>query len=178
VKPRSKRTSPRSPDAAVHSVRNSQGSRPCVDEWAAFRPSHCRLPLLAPAQKKRGKRGFLTSSVVDFPKCQRLSRSHVLRNYMSARRRVGTQSIIKPPRSLEGSDTSWTAPICDRDGKNLVVTAKWSIARGQCPYSDAHAMHYASCGVSKANAAYNGTVFKSREHSERLRKSAKTYLDF
>lgn len=35
-----------------------------------------------------------------------------------------------------------------------------------------HALHYASC-VFEGERAYNGVIFKSREHSERLHKSAK-----
>jgi len=39
-----------------------------------------------------------------------------------------------------------------------------------------HAMHYAS-SVFEGERCYNGKIFKGREHSERLRKSAE-YLDF
>tara|TARA_R110001599_G_scaffold2642_6_gene14376 strand:- start:3137 stop:3967 length:831 start_codon:yes stop_codon:yes gene_type:complete len=39
-----------------------------------------------------------------------------------------------------------------------------------------HAMHYAS-SVFEGERCYNGKIFKGREHSERLRKSAQ-YLDF
>jgi branched-chain amino acid aminotransferase len=39
-----------------------------------------------------------------------------------------------------------------------------------------HGLHYASC-VFEGERAYNGRIFKSREHSERFRASAE-YLDF
>ena len=50
------------------------------------------------------------------------------------------------------------------------------------PWKDAkthvltHGLHYGSC-VFEGERAYNGVIFKSREHSERFRKSAQV-LDF
>lgn len=50
------------------------------------------------------------------------------------------------------------------------------------PWKDAtlhvlsHGLHYASC-VFEGERAYGGTIFKSTEHSQRLKKSAE-YLDF
>ena len=37
-----------------------------------------------------------------------------------------------------------------------------------------HAMHYAS-SVFEGERAYNGKIFKSREHSERLKRSAQMF---
>ena len=50
------------------------------------------------------------------------------------------------------------------------------------PWKDAklhvlsHGLHYASC-VFEGERAYGGAIFKSREHSERFKKSAE-WLDF
>ena len=63
----------------------------------------------------------------------------------------------------------------DRDGKIWMdgVLVDWRSAN---VHILTHAMHYAS-SVFEGERAYNGKIFKSREHSERLRKSAEL-IDF
>ena len=63
----------------------------------------------------------------------------------------------------------------DRDGKIWMdgQLVEWRDAK---VHVLTHAMHYAS-SVFEGERCYNGTIFKSRAHSERLRKSAE-WLDF
>ena len=63
----------------------------------------------------------------------------------------------------------------DRDGK-IWMDGKMVDWRDANVHILTHAMHYAS-SVFEGERCYNGKIFKSREHSERLRKSAQ-YLDF
>ncbi len=63
----------------------------------------------------------------------------------------------------------------DRDGK-IWMDGKMVDWRDANVHILTHALHYAS-SVFEGERCYNGTIFKSREHSERLRKSAQ-YLDF
>ncbi len=63
----------------------------------------------------------------------------------------------------------------DRDGK-IWMDGKMVDWREANVHILTHAMHYAS-SVFEGERCYNGKIFKSREHSERLRKSAQ-YLDF
>ena len=63
----------------------------------------------------------------------------------------------------------------DRDGK-IWLDGKMVDWREANVHILTHAMHYAS-SVFEGERCYNGKIFKSREHSERLRKSAQ-YLDF
>jgi branched-chain amino acid aminotransferase len=63
----------------------------------------------------------------------------------------------------------------DRDGK-IWMDGKMIDWRDANVHILTHAMHYAS-SVFEGERCYNGKIFKGREHSERLRKSAE-YLDF
>ena len=63
----------------------------------------------------------------------------------------------------------------DRDGK-IWMDGKIIDWRQANVHILTHAMHYAS-SVFEGERCYNGTIFKSRAHSERLRKSAE-WLDF
>ena len=63
----------------------------------------------------------------------------------------------------------------DRDGK-IWLDGKMVDWRDANVHILTHAMHYAS-SVFEGERCYNGKIFKGREHSERLRKSAQ-YLDF
>ncbi|WP_339761059.1 branched-chain amino acid aminotransferase [uncultured Sulfitobacter sp.] len=63
----------------------------------------------------------------------------------------------------------------DRDGK-IWMDGKMVDWREANVHILTHAMHYAS-SVFEGERCYNGKIFKGREHSERLRKSAQ-YLDF
>tara|TARA_R100000005_G_scaffold95816_1_gene78960 strand:+ start:1879 stop:2748 length:870 start_codon:yes stop_codon:yes gene_type:complete len=63
----------------------------------------------------------------------------------------------------------------DRDGK-IWLDGKMVDWRDANVHIMTHAMHYAS-SVFEGERCYNGKIFKGREHSERLRKSAQ-YLDF
>ena len=63
----------------------------------------------------------------------------------------------------------------DRDGK-IWMDGKMVDWRDANVHILTHAMHYAS-SVFEGERCYNGKIFKGREHSERLRKSAQ-YLDF
>ena len=63
----------------------------------------------------------------------------------------------------------------DRDGK-IWMDGKIIDWRRANVHILTHAMHYAS-SVFEGERCYNGTIFKSRAHSERLRKSAE-WLDF
>jgi branched-chain amino acid aminotransferase len=63
----------------------------------------------------------------------------------------------------------------DRDGK-IWMDGKMVDWRDANVHILTHAMHYAS-SVFEGERCYNGKIFKGREHSERLRKSA-DYLDF
>jgi branched-chain amino acid aminotransferase len=63
----------------------------------------------------------------------------------------------------------------DRDGK-IWMDGKMIDWRDANVHILTHAMHYAS-SVFEGERCYNGKIFKGREHSERLRKSAQ-YLDF
>ena len=63
----------------------------------------------------------------------------------------------------------------DRDGK-IWLDGKMVDWRDANVHILTHAMHYAS-SVVEGERCYNGKIFKGREHSERLRKSAQ-YLDF
>ena len=63
----------------------------------------------------------------------------------------------------------------DRDGK-IWMDGKMVDWRDANVLILTHAMHYAS-SVFEGERCYNGKIFKGREHSERLRKSAQ-YLDF
>ena len=63
----------------------------------------------------------------------------------------------------------------DRDGK-IWMDGKMHDWRDANVHILTHAMHYAS-SVFEGERAYNGKIFKSREHSERLHASA-NYLDF
>jgi branched-chain amino acid aminotransferase len=63
----------------------------------------------------------------------------------------------------------------DRDGK-IWMDGKMVDWREANVHILTHAMHYAS-SVFEGERCYNGKIFKGREHSERLRKSAE-YLDF
>ena len=63
----------------------------------------------------------------------------------------------------------------DRDGK-IWLDGKMVDWRDDNVHILTHAMHYAS-SVFEGERCYNGKIFKGREHSERLRKSAQ-YLDF
>ena len=63
----------------------------------------------------------------------------------------------------------------DRDGK-IWLDGKMVDWRDANVHILTHAMHYAS-SVFEGDRCYNGKIFKGREHSERLRKSAQ-YLDF
>ncbi|MDU9004165.1 branched-chain amino acid aminotransferase [Sedimentitalea todarodis] len=58
----------------------------------------------------------------------------------------------------------------DRDGQ-IWMDGKLVDWRGANVHLLTHALHYAS-SVFEGERAYNGKIFKSREHSERLRKSA------
>jgi branched-chain amino acid aminotransferase len=66
-------------------------------------------------------------------------------------------------------------PFDDRDGK-IWLDGKLIPWRDAKVHVLTHALHYASA-VFEGERAYSGTVFKSREHSERLKKSAQI-LDF
>ncbi|MBM7068964.1 branched-chain amino acid aminotransferase [Actibacterium sp. 188UL27-1] len=63
----------------------------------------------------------------------------------------------------------------DRDGQ-IWMDGKMVPWRDANVHVLTHAMHYAS-SVFEGERAYNGTIFKSREHSERLKKSAEM-IDF
>ena len=63
----------------------------------------------------------------------------------------------------------------DRDGK-IWMDGKLIDWREANVHILTHAMHYAS-SVFEGERAYNGRIFKSREHSERLKASAE-YIDF
>ena len=63
----------------------------------------------------------------------------------------------------------------DRDGK-IWLDGKMVDWRDANVHILTHAMHYAS-SVFEGERCYNGKIFKGREHSERLRKSAQ-YLNF
>lgn len=63
----------------------------------------------------------------------------------------------------------------DRDGK-IWMDGKMVDWRDANVHVLTHAMHYAS-SVFEGERCYNGKIFKGRDHSERLRKSA-AYLDF
>jgi branched-chain amino acid aminotransferase len=63
----------------------------------------------------------------------------------------------------------------DRDGK-IWMDSRMVDWREANVHILTHAMHYAS-SVFEGERCYNGKIFKSREHSERLRQSA-AYLDF
>lgn len=63
----------------------------------------------------------------------------------------------------------------DRDGK-IWMDGKLVDWRDANVHVLTHAMHYAS-SVFEGERCYNGKIFKGRDHSERLRKSAQ-YLDF
>ncbi|MEO9779585.1 MAG: branched-chain amino acid aminotransferase [Sedimentitalea sp.] len=58
----------------------------------------------------------------------------------------------------------------DRDGQ-IWMDGKLVDWRGANVHILTHALHYAS-SVFEGERCYNGTIFKSREHSERLKKSA------
>lgn len=62
-------------------------------------------------------------------------------------------------------------PFHDRDGW-VWFNGEWVAQRDAKVHVLTHAMHYASC-VFEGERAYEGTIFKSREHSERLHKSAR-----
>src|SRR4028119_1159113 len=92
---------------------------------------------------------------------------------------TGTAPEITRPRLPQGRSSRRymmsAAPFDQRDG--------WIWYDGQLvPWKDAklhvlsHALHYAS-SVFEGERAYGGEIFKSREHSERLKKSAEI-LDF
>jgi branched-chain amino acid aminotransferase len=68
-----------------------------------------------------------------------------------------------------------TAPFDDRDGF-IWFDGRWLDWRDAKVHVLTHAMHYASA-VFEGERAYGGRIFKSREHSERLRESARL-LDF
>jgi len=68
-----------------------------------------------------------------------------------------------------------SAPFDDRDG-TIWVDGKFVDWRDAKVHVLTHAMHYASA-VFEGERSYGGTIFKSREHSERLRNSARL-LDF
>lgn len=61
-------------------------------------------------------------------------------------------------------------PFDQRDGKIYLdgEMVDWKDAK---IHVLTHALHYASC-VFEGERAYNGVIFKSQEHSERLHKSA------
>lgn len=63
------------------------------------------------------------------------------------------------------------APFHDRDGW-VWMDGEFVPQREAKVHVLTHAMHYASC-VFEGERAYDGTIFKSRDHSERLHKSAK-----
>ena len=63
----------------------------------------------------------------------------------------------------------------DRDG-HIWMDGKMVPWREANVHILTHAMHYAS-SVFEGERAYNGKIFKSREHSERLKRSAE-YIDF
>ena len=63
----------------------------------------------------------------------------------------------------------------DRDGK-IWLDGKFIDWRDANVHVLTHAMHYAS-SVFEGERAYNGKIFKSLEHSERFKKSAKL-IDF
>ena len=63
----------------------------------------------------------------------------------------------------------------DRDGK-IWMNGQMVDWRAANVHILSHAMHYAS-SVFEGERAYNGKIFKSREHSERLHFSARE-LDF
>ena len=58
----------------------------------------------------------------------------------------------------------------DRDG-HIWMDGKMVAWRDANVHILTHAMHYAS-SVFEGERAYNGKIFKSREHSERLKRSA------
>ena len=62
-------------------------------------------------------------------------------------------------------------PFHDRDGW-VWFDGEWVPQREAKVHVLTHAMHYASC-VFEGERAYDGTVFKSHEHSERLHRSAR-----
>jgi branched-chain amino acid aminotransferase len=62
-------------------------------------------------------------------------------------------------------------PFHDRDGW-VWFDGEWVPQREAKVHVLTHAMHYASC-VFEGERAYDGEVFKSREHSERLIRSAR-----
>jgi branched-chain amino acid aminotransferase len=66
-------------------------------------------------------------------------------------------------------------PFDDRDGK-IWLDGKLVAWRDAKVHVLTHALHYASA-VFEGERAYSGVVFKSREHSERLKRSAQI-LDF
>jgi len=66
-------------------------------------------------------------------------------------------------------------PFDDRDGQ-IWLDGKLTPWRDAKVHVLTHAMHYASA-VFEGERAYSGRIFKSREHSERLKKSAEI-LDF
>ena len=63
----------------------------------------------------------------------------------------------------------------DRDGQ-IWMDGKLIDWRDANVHILTHAMHYAS-SVFEGERAYNGKIFKSREHSERLKRSAEM-IDF
>src|SRR5262245_57126009 len=62
-------------------------------------------------------------------------------------------------------------PFHDRDGW-VWFDGEWTPQREAKVHVLTHALHYASC-VFEGERAYDGAVFKSREHSERLVRSGK-----
>ncbi len=61
-------------------------------------------------------------------------------------------------------------PFDDRDGV-IWFDGKFVPWREAKIHVLTHGLHYGSC-VFEGERAYNGNIFKSRQHSERLRKSA------
>src|SRR5690606_15125288 len=61
-------------------------------------------------------------------------------------------------------------PFHERDGW-VWFDGEWTPQREAKVHLLTHALHYASC-VFEGERAYEGTIFKSREHSERLIRSA------
>lgn len=62
-------------------------------------------------------------------------------------------------------------PFHDRDGW-VWIDGEWLPQRDAKVHVFTHALHYASC-VFEGERAYDGVVFKSREHSERLIRSGR-----
>src|SRR5579863_9226847 len=82
---------------------------------------------------------------------------------------------VKATKRTSRESSMASAAFDDRDGL-IWFDGQWVDWRSAKVHVLTHAMHYASA-VFEGERAYGGRIFKSREHSERLRESARI-LDF